>query len=207
MRADASAYFNNNCGYSGDTYAYAYARAAIGTVTTVHTQTDPRSGTNVASSASVSVAGNLDCYSYATARASSVDLGIYYSTASENFSCPAAPPTVVVNGLSNVSILNYVCKIVTWTSTVSGGTPPYVSYAWYMDGYLVGTGTSYSTTFCGDGTTWSEIVNMSLTVVDSAGQSGTGSKSTTINYSGSGGSGCLLASPTQETSLLQLPCL
>jgi hypothetical protein len=34
VQADASAYFNNNCGFSGDTYAYAYARATTGTVTT-----------------------------------------------------------------------------------------------------------------------------------------------------------------------------
>lgn len=207
VQADASAYFNNNCGYSGDTYAYAYARAAIGTVTTTYTQTDPRSGANISSSATANVAGNLDCYSYATARVSSVDLGIYFSTASENFTCPAPPPTVVVNGLSSVSVPNYSCKVVTWTSTVSGGNPPYVSYTWYMDGYQVGNSTSFSTTFCGDNSNWTEIVNVSLTVVDSSGQSGTGSRSTYIYYSGSGGGGgCLMASPTQDISQLPYPC-
>jgi hypothetical protein len=206
VQADASAYFNNNCGYTGDTYAYAYARARTGTVTTIHTQTDPRSGSSISSSATAAVAGNEDCYSNSTARASSVDLGIFYSTSSENFSCPpvAYPPTVTVNGLASVSIFGFNCKIVSWTSTVSGGTPAYTNYAWYMNGYLAqnGTGTSYATTFCGDDYTWTDYLDVSLTVTDSAGQNGTGSMNTTIYYSGSGGGGCLVAGD----SAIILPC-
>jgi hypothetical protein len=212
VQADASAYFNNNCGYSGDTYAYAYARAAIGTVTTTKTQTDPKTGANISSAATAAVAGSLDCYSYATARASSVDLGISYSTASENFSCPVVnpPPIVTVSGLSSTSIFGYTCKTVTWTSTVTSGTTPYVSYAWYENGYLVGNGgTSYSETFCGDDYTWTQTVNMSLTVTDSAGKTGTGAKTTYIYYTGSGGGGgCLQMYPGSEDPSIQiLPCL
>lgn len=203
VQADASAYFNNNCGYSGDTYAYAYARATTGTVTTTKTQTDPKTGANISSSVTAAVTGNLDCYSYATARASSVDLGISYSTASENFSCPpiALPPTVTVSGPASVSISGYICKTATWTSTVSGGTPPYVTYAWYQNGYYVGSGTSYSETFCGDNVTWTDTINMTLNVTDSAGKTGSGSKTTYIYYSGNGGGGCLLLAGDQSSLL------
>ncbi len=153
------------------------------------------------------MAGNEDCYSNSTARASSVDLGIFYSTSSENFECPAInpPPVVTVNGLTYVSILGYACKAVTWTSTVTSGTTPYTDYAWYMNGYLVqnGTGTAYSTIFCGDDYTWTDYITMSLTVTDSAGKTGTGSKTTTINYSGIGGGGCLVAG--DEAAIIPCP--
>lgn len=206
VKADASAYFNNNCGYVGETYAYAYARAKLNNTTTTVTQTDPDTGANVSSSATAAAAGSQDCYSYAYARASSTDLGINYSVAQDNYECPAPPPTVTIGGPTNVFILGYTCKVVTWTSTVSGGTPPYSSYAWYRNGYLVGSGTSYSETFCGDNWTWTETANVSLTVTDSAGQPGSDTHTTYVNYSGYGG--CLM--PFADERLLpeeEIPCV
>jgi hypothetical protein len=180
VRADADAYFNNTCGYVGDTYAYALARATLNGVETTVTQTHPNSGTNVTSAVTASVAGNTSCYSYSTGRVTSFDLGISYQTADENFDCPANL-TAVINGPTSVTIYNYYCKTVTWTSTVSGGTPGF-SYAWYIDGYFAGSGSSLSRTYCGNNTNWTNTENLSLTVTDSAGWSASDTHVTYIYF-------------------------
>jgi hypothetical protein len=180
VQADADAYFNNTCNYTGDTYAYAYARATLNGVETTVTQTHPNSGTNVSSAATASVAGNTNCYSYATGRVTSFDLGISYQTADENFICPA-DLRATINGPSSVIIYDYNCKTVTWTSTVSGGTPGY-SYAWYIDGYFAGSGSSLSRTYCGNGTTYTNTENVSLTVTDSIGWTASDTHTTYIYF-------------------------
>ena len=145
--AVAQAKFNSACGYSGDTYAYAYARATQGTVTTTKTQEDPRTGTNVTSSASASWNGGLDCFSEAYASVLSSALGISYSTSDTNYSCPASPPSVTMSGPSSANFSTATCSTLTWSASASGGTTPY-SYNWYYNGTQVGTGTSYSRSVC-----------------------------------------------------------
>ncbi len=198
VRADADAYFNNNCAYTGDTYAYAYARATLNGTTTTITQTDPRTGSNISSYATAAVAGTVDCYSYSTARVTSLDLGISYSTADENFACPV-PLAVTINGLTSVTIYDYACKTVTWTSTVSGGTPGY-SHAWYIDGYYVGSGSSISRTYCGEGVVYNDTENVSLTVTDSLGWTASDSHTTYIYFRTTYIDPCLAASTKR------LPC-
>ena len=146
--AVAEAKFNSTCGYSGDTYAYAYARATEGTVTTTKIQEDPRTGTNVTSSASASANGGLDCFSEAYSSVSSSALGFSYSTGDTNYSCPFTnPPSVTINGSSYEYFSTFGCRTVTWTPTVSGLTAP-LSYQWKDNGTVVGSGSSYSRSVC-----------------------------------------------------------
>ena len=145
--AVAEAKFNSACGYSGNTYAYTYARATQGTVTTTKTQEDPRTGTNVTSSASSSAPGGLDCYSEAYASVSSSGLEIsYYTVLDTNYSCPASL-NVTMSGPSAANFSTATCSTLTWSASPSGGTTPY-SYTWYYNGAQVGTGASYSRSVC-----------------------------------------------------------
>jgi hypothetical protein len=147
--AVAEAKFNSTCGYSGNTYAYAYARATLGTVTTTKSQEDPRTGTNVTSGASASAPGGLDCYSEAYSSVSSPDLGIsYYTILDTNYLCQSVTPlNVTMSGPSSANFSTATCSTKTWSASASGGTPPY-SYNWYYNGTQVGTGTSYSRSVC-----------------------------------------------------------
>lgn len=144
--AVAQAKFNSACGYSGDTYAYAYVRATQGTTNTF-SQEDPRTGTNVTSSATASMNGGLDCFSEANASVSSYALEVYYSTSDTNYSCPAPALNVTMSGPSSATFTTATCSTQTWSASPSGGTTPY-SYNWYYNGTLVGTGTSYSRSVC-----------------------------------------------------------
>jgi hypothetical protein len=188
--ADAS--FNSNCGYSGDTYAYAYARATLNGTTTTYTQEDPHTGTSVTSHAAATVNGSTNCSSTANSSATSTALGISYSTSDSNSSCPAVanPPTVTISGPTSVTKYTGLCKSATWTSTVTGGTSPYTSYSWKINGTVVGTGTSLTQTFCPEDI---ETISVGLSVTDSASQTGTATPlSVWIDVEGSGG--CSLCS-------------
>lgn len=147
--AVAQAKFNSACGYSGDTYAYAYVRAttpAEGTKVYIHD--DPRTGTNVTSSASASMNGGQDCYSEAYASVSSSALDVYYYSVIEtNYSCPPPALNVTMSGPSSADFTTATCSTKTWSASASGGTTPY-SYKWYYNGTQVGTGTSYSRSVC-----------------------------------------------------------
>ena len=101
----------------------------------------------------------------------SYDIGVTYEQNATNYTCPTAPPTATITGVTGSFISGFTCKTITWSSTVTGGTPGY-TYTWYRDGYQVGTSSSYSETFCGDNYTWTEYVNLSLTVSDAANQTG-----------------------------------
>jgi hypothetical protein len=92
--AVADANFSSNCGLSGDTDAYAYARATLSGTTTTHTVDDPHTGTSAVSHAAATVAGTSNCLSMTSASAVSTALGISYSTSDTNSTCPPPPPTV-----------------------------------------------------------------------------------------------------------------
>ena len=144
--AVAEAKFNSACGYSGNTYAYSYARATQGTVTTTKSQEDPRTGTNVTSAAAASAPGGLDCFSEAYSTVSSPALGIAYSTSDNNYSCPLPPCSVTISGTTYESFSNWTCRSRTWTANVSGCTP--TSYQWMENGTVVGSGSTYTRSVC-----------------------------------------------------------
>ena len=92
--AEADAYFENGCGYTGEVYAHAYAKAtsAANEVVTM-TQSDPapntpRIGGNVTASAAVTVNGVQDCYAYSYSSVTSYDLALNYSVSATNSTCP-----------------------------------------------------------------------------------------------------------------------
>ncbi len=179
--ATADAKFNSTCGYVGTAFAHAYARATTaGGTQTVKIVDDPVPGTGVASTAvtrhaEATAPGSLDCYSEAYASVDSTALGIAYSTSEENYGCPTC--TASISGTSSTSIRGTNCKTLTWTSTVSCGSP---TYAWKIDGAAAGSGTSVSRTYCGNNNSYTQTVNVSLTVTGSGTK--TASFTTTINY-------------------------
>lgn len=189
--ANTDSYFNSNCGQIGEVYAYAHGKATgADNVVRTWTKDDPapnsvRTGGNVSAAASITVNGVRDCYSYSYATMTSYDIGVTYSQASTNYTCPL-PMTATISGVTANFISGYTCKTITWTASATGGTGSY-TYTWYRDGYQVGTGGSYAQTFCGNDITWKEFVNLSITARDTAGQTATDPHTTTINYSGTDG--------------------
>ncbi len=170
--AVADATFNSTCGYSGDTYAYAYAVATLSGTTTTVSQSDPHTGTSVSSHAAASVNGGsvtgTPCASNANSYAQSTALGISYSTSATNSSCPApANPTVSITGTTYEYFATLGCRSRTFTSTVSGGTPPY-TYQWMVGGSVVGTGSSYTRSICA----YYGSFTVDLTVTDANGHAG-----------------------------------
>jgi hypothetical protein len=141
----------------------------------------PRIGGNVTASATGTVLGVKDCYSYSFATMTSYDINVTYSQSSTNYTCPVQiTPTITGPTLGLVS--GYNCQTYTWSVSATGGAPGY-TYTWYRDGSQVGTGTSYSQTFCGGNYAWTEYVNLSATARDTAGQTGTDTHNATIRYS------------------------
>jgi hypothetical protein len=157
--ADAS--FNSSCGYSGDTYAYAYARATLGSTTTTHTVEDPHTGTSVTSHASATASGT---------------------------SCPAPPLSASISGPTSATVVGYGSQTVTWSASVSGGTAPY-SYSWTINSAGAGTVSSTSATYYGSNFATSQAVSVALTVTDANSQTATASFSTTIYYTHTGPGG------------------
>jgi hypothetical protein len=204
--ASANASFSNSCSLSGDVYAYATATATVnGAPTTMTVSDGTRSGANVSASAYAYVYGGPSCSSYAYASVSSTSLNpSSYSQSASNSSCPLPnPPTVSISGTSFVNLLGYACKTYTFTANVSGGVPGY-SYQWYIDGYPDGTNSStYSYTWCGDNFNDSYTDTVSVSVTDSASQ--TGSASHNVNVSTSSSGGCYAAtSPSDPNKIVPI---
>jgi hypothetical protein len=177
--ADAQAWFNCACGYSGHTYAYANARATQGTTMTDTRQEDPRTGTDVTSSASASMNGQLDCFSEAYASVSIPALEIFRSFSDINYSCPPPDFNVSMSGPSSVNFTSATCSTQTWSASVSGGTTPY-SYEWYVNGTQVGTGTSYSRNVCYNGADFT--IQVTATDSSSPVQSKSDSRAVDLTY-------------------------
>lgn len=148
--AVANASFNSSCGHSGETYAYAFARATLNGTTTTITQQDPDSGTSITSSASAVVNGGnapgIPCYSEASSYAQSSALGISYSTSDSNSECDAPVCSVTINGTSYEYFYQPGCRTRTWTATLNGCSNP--TYQWKINGTVVGTGSTYSRSIC-----------------------------------------------------------
>jgi hypothetical protein len=187
--ASASASYSSSCGQLGNSYAYAYARATAGTLTTTKIQEDPKyNSTSLASAASVSAPGSLDCYSEAYARAWSPTLNINYEVSDTNYDCPNIPPpfSVSISGPDSIYLDDYnSCQSVTWYATPNGGVPGY-SYAWYINGYYYGTGSSVSEIYCQT----NQRVDVTVYATDSASQSANNTYTTWVSYEPSCNSGC-----------------
>ena len=91
--ADASADFNSTpgCSFSGEVYAYAFAKTTVGGAPTTATVTDgPRSGANVNAAADANRNGGQPCESYAFASVTSNNLNpSSYSVSQSNELCSA----------------------------------------------------------------------------------------------------------------------
>jgi hypothetical protein len=203
-KANSSASFAANCaGFTGEVYAYAFAKAWLNGAETTETVTDgPRSGANVSATAAASRNGGTPCESYAYASMTSNNLNpASYSKASTNTSCPAPfSVSVASNHPSSFTLAYGSCVNITWTVNISGGTPSYTANI-YKNNVFKFSGTSYTERVCGRYTASTETITMRADVTDSAGQTKSNSHITTINHPGSGGTsgggGCL---PSGECS-------
>lgn len=188
-KASSNAAFTANCaGFTGEVYAYAFAKTWLNGAETTETVTDgPRSGANVSATASATRSGGTPCDSYAYASMTSNNLNpASYSKSSTNTSCPLVTPSPVptINGPSYLGVT--ACTTYTWTASVSGGTSPF-TYQWTWNGAAVGTGSSYSRQYC-PGFSYSYTnYTLGLTVTDSASRTGNASKTVTVERFGSGG--------------------
>lgn len=179
--AVADANFYSTC-LSGQVYAEVHGSATNGGTVTQHNQFDgPYAGSNVSAYASTAVGGGQTCHSDAYSYVYNASLG-FYSTSASNDQCPLPPPSVYISGPTSTSISGYNCKTLTWNANASGGVPGY-SYAWYEDGYYVGSGSSYSETFCGDNITYTQNLTIAVTITDSASQQASSSLGVAIRYS------------------------
>lgn len=188
VASSADAYFNSNCGQTGEvmTHTHAEARTSNGTLYTA-THTDPltgvRSGSNVSAASGVTLNGVTNCYSYAYSSMTSYDLGIVYDQSMSNNVCP--PPVINLYVSSNygpsADVWGYDCAYVTWTASASGGTSPY-SYQWYNGSTYLGSGSSYTQAFCGTNWEYSETFTVTARATDAASQIKSVDNSVTIYY-------------------------
>lgn len=181
VAAVADARFNSACGYSGDTYAYAYARATKNGTTTTVEQEDPHTGTSVTSHATASVAGQstpgVPCYSTANSYAQSFTLGISYSTSDTNTLCPVPLSVAFSAGPSIVPFTTATCANQYWGAIASGGVPPY-TYKWYLNNIEVDSDASYSKSVCYN----HEDFTLKIVATDSNGATATVSRVIDIRY-------------------------
>lgn len=84
-------------------------------------------------------------------------------------------PTPTISG--PIDAITMGCKTLTWTASATGGTSPY-TFNWYIGTTSVGSGTSYSKSFCNASST----VNLKVIVRDSAGRTGEDLHTTNIEY-------------------------
>lgn len=197
VNATSDSYFNSNCGQVGEVYAHSHGKAR-GSNGILYTQTkhDPpqgqiRSGVNVSANGSITpVYGVSECYSYSYASMTSYDLGIVYAQSVDNNLCPSPLPPLTLSPLtsnygSSMYLYGYDCVTVSWTAYASGGTTPY-SYSWTANSSstVVGTGQTYSRTFCGSNVNSTGTWTANVTVRDSSSpqQSISSSHTFTIYY-------------------------
>jgi len=181
VSASADAYFHNNCGYLGNTYAYAYVQGSTGSVFSTKSQEDPKSGGAwLDSAAQWTLGASSNCSSSSYARTWSDSLGISYDTSAQNSLCLPAAVTVSISGPSNVYTDNYTpCGDATWTASASGGTPGYIYY-WYIGGVYQASGYQFTKSYCYTNTT--ETVTVVAYDSGSPQQSASASYGTNVSY-------------------------
>jgi hypothetical protein len=186
--ANANATFSANCGFTGQVYAIAFAKAWVNGAETTQTVTDgPRSGANVSATAYASRNGGAPCESRAFGEMVSYGLNpSSWSKEVTNYNCPPVenpPPTVTVTSDHGTVIDLYGedCVYITWTTNITPGTPPY-STTMYWNNYSLGSRTSYSAWICNAQSTYNETLTIRSDVTDSASRFGSGSHTTTIRH-------------------------
>lgn len=201
--SSASATFGANCGgFTGQAYAYAFAKAWVNGAETTETVTDgPRSGANVSASAYASRNGGAPCESYSFGEMVSYSLNpSSYSKSASHSDCslPPAPLQVSANSDwgSTITLWDGDCAYVTWAVGFSGGTAPHVS-SMYLNDYLVGYGTSYSDWVCGQYANTTHTITFKAVVADSGSptQSKQATHTTTVYSRVSGGGGGCSSDP------------
>jgi hypothetical protein len=175
--SSSSSYSTGCAEYPGSVWASNFGSTATGYAS----WGQGRYGTNVSIAGSVNAEGGPDCYSEAFASVNVQGINLFYSAYDNNFTCPTAPPTVSISGLSFVSIWGYDCAYLTWTANASGGTPGY-TYSWTIDGAYVGGGSSYSQWYCGSDWTYNDVESVNVVVTDAANQPATAGFQTNIYY-------------------------
>lgn len=212
-QASSNASFSETCSaFYADPFCNTYAEGWTGTTFTFKGQTaDPPGGYNSAScTASAGVSATSSCYSFGETQVSLQDSAfglVAHYIVKTNFTC--RPPAVSITGPSSVWVPAYSCTTKTWTSSVSGGTPPYVSYQWKYNGIVVGSGTSYSRTYCNNiPTSYNRLYSdtVALTVTDSAGDTGSASKGVSVTYEGSSCEPCICQEFLTTGLTKILPC-
>jgi ribosomal protein L29 len=88
VTATASAHFENDCGYSAETFASAYARADRNGATATLSWSDPRTGSVISSSATASVEGTANCHAEAYSFARYTLANIFLSFTDTHSDCP-----------------------------------------------------------------------------------------------------------------------
>jgi hypothetical protein len=176
--ANASATFGSSgtCGFTGQVYAYAFAKTWVNGAESTETVTDgPRSGANVSATAYASRNGGGPCetQSYGEMLSDSLSAPPYTWTKRViTSSCPPVVPPLNVTVTSNapsttIDLYNSDCITLTWTTNISGGTPPYSS-TMYLNSASQGVRTTYSKSYCNAGTNSSVTAAVSSTVTDSS---------------------------------------
>lgn len=92
VRAIASAYFQNGCGYSGEAFATVTARATKNGITETITRMDPGAGSatsSISASVTATVEGTVDCYAEAYSYARYAAGNIFHSSFDTHSECPA----------------------------------------------------------------------------------------------------------------------
>jgi hypothetical protein len=91
---------------------------------------------------------------------------------------PTPPLATTISGPTQADLDYYTpCSTLTWTASSTGGTPGY-TYTWYIGTTQVGTGTSYSQSYCRTNTT----VNVKVVAKDSANTTAQDTHTTVIYY-------------------------
>ena len=99
----------------------------------------------------------------------------------------APPPSVTVSmspassSASPLQLYEYDCVTVTWTASISSGTSPYTT-TMYRNNVSLGQRTSYSETVCNAQSAYLETITVRADVVDSAGKTGSASKSAYVQH-------------------------
>ncbi|HEX2252030.1 MAG TPA: hypothetical protein VHQ65_02040 [Thermoanaerobaculia bacterium] len=190
--AVASGSFYHSCGHFGDITLDSYAQGWSSGLFRTASDTHPRAGTHTSHSDSVaaSVVANTTCFSEAYAEVRVQDSVGNFSTwyqSDTNYTCQLALSTSIT-GLTSVYVPYGSAAGGTWHAAPSTSVD---SYAWYLDGALVGTGSSYSRLFSSTYPSWAytDSHTLSLTVTK-CGQAASASRTIYVTYEPYTDGGC-----------------
>lgn len=99
----------------------------------------------------------------------------------------AQPPAVTITGPTSV-VIPCGCDTIGWTANPSGGQPPYIVYAWTLNGSAAGTNSpNLSQQYCNSSNEpIFTFANVAVTVTDSNGRDASDTHFTSIELEGCG---------------------